>query len=67
MKRKNLIKFRVDLGISSKEMADKLELSSAYYSLIENGYRDPSYKMLERFGEVFKDKYDDIWLLFKKC
>jgi len=66
LKRKNLAKFRIDLGLSSKEMAEKLGITPSHYSLIENGYRDPSYKTIEKFGEVFKDKYDDIWELFKK-
>ena len=37
MKLKNLIKFRIDKNLSSKEMAKKLNLSTTAYSNLENG------------------------------
>lgn len=63
--RKNLKKFRIDLGLKTKEIAEKLGISPSYYSLIENGRKDPTYGFMEKFGETFN--YDDMWELFKKC
>lgn len=37
MKRKNLIKFRIDKNLKSYEMAKKLDLTASYYSNLENG------------------------------
>lgn len=37
LKRKNLIKFRIDKNLKSYEMAKKLDLTASYYSNLENG------------------------------
>lgn len=37
MKRKNLIKFRIDKNLKSYQMAEKLGLTAPYYSNLENG------------------------------
>lgn len=66
MKRNNLKLFRMKQGLSSKEMAEKLGANYTYYSNIENGRIDPSFKFVEKFGMIFKGKYDDFWELFKK-
>lgn len=66
LKRKHLIKFRIDLGLKSKDMAEKLGVSRVHYSNIENGKVDPSFKFVEKFGNIFKGQYDDFWELFKK-
>ena len=55
MKRKNLKKFRIDLNLKSKEMAEKLELQPSTYSNIENGKKEDvsiglAYKLVEVFG-----------------
>lgn len=62
--RKNLKKFRIDLDLKTKEIAKKLGISPSYYSLIENGRKDPTYEFMEKFGKIFN--YDDMWELFKK-
>lgn len=67
MKRLNLIKFRIDLGLKSKDVAERLGITKQHYSNIENGKVNPTYKILEKFGEVFEDMYEDIWELFKKA
>ena len=69
MKRKNLIKFRIDLGLKSQEMAEKLGISRVHYSYIENGKKDPTFGFLEKFESTCKEmdiELDDIWELFKK-
>lgn len=67
MKRLNLIKFRIDLGLKSKDVAEKLGITKQHYSNIENGKVNPTYSIMEKFGEVFEDMYEDIWELFKKA
>ena len=64
MVRKNLKKFRIDLGLKSKEMADKLGVTRGYYSQLENGKKDPTFGLMEDFSKLFN--YDDIWFLFQK-
>ena len=64
MVRKNLKKFRIDLGLKSKEMADKLGVTQGYYSQLENGKKDPTFGLMEDFSKLFS--YDDIWFLFQK-
>lgn len=66
MKRKNLKKFRIDMNLKSKEMAEKLGISLVHYSNIENGKVDPTFGFMEKFEEAFKNEYQDIWELFKK-
>ena len=65
MKRKNLIKFRINLGLKSKEVAKMLEISNVHYSNIETGKVNPTFGLMRKFEEVFKDQFEDIWELFK--
>lgn len=68
MKRKNLIKFRTDLGLKSKEFAEKLDVSRVHYSDIENGKSNPSFGFITKFEKVCQEmnkEIDDIWELFK--
>lgn len=66
LKRKHLIKFRIDLGLKSKDMAEKLGVSRVHYSNIENGKVDPTFGFLEKFELLFRDYCYDIWEIFKK-
>lgn len=61
--RKYLKKYRVDLGLKSKEMAEKLGIHSVTYSLIERGQQDPSFKLMRKFDEMFE--VENLWELFK--
>jgi DNA-binding XRE family transcriptional regulator len=63
MKRKNLMKFRIDLGLKSKEMAEKLGITKTRYSNLENGKVEPSMDLLYKFQEVFE--VDDVLELLK--
>lgn len=65
MKRKNLIKFRIDLGLKSKEMAEKLGLIPPVYSNIENGKKEPSIELAYKIQDVFG--VDDVLELLKKA
>ncbi len=64
--RTNLKKFKIDMGLKSKEMAEKLDITYVHYSNIESGKADPSFGLLEKFEKEFEGKYEDIWELFKK-
>lgn len=69
MKRKNLIRLRVDLGLQSQEFAEQLGISRQHYSNIENGKVDPTFAIIARLESFLKSKdyeIDDIWELFKK-
>lgn len=66
MKRYNLKSFREKHNLKQQEMADKLEISKSHYVNIERGIYNPTFALMEKFGEVFPGDYDDIWLLFKK-
>ena len=54
MKLKDLIKFRIDNNLSSKEMADKLNVTASTYSRLENGKKKPTldlvYSLCNGFG-----------------
>lgn len=63
VKLKNLIKFRIDLGLSSKEMANKLNLSTTAYSNLENGKKKPTIELAFTIQEVFG--VDNVLELFE--
>ncbi len=55
-KREKLIEFRKKEKKTQEEMAVELNLSTAMYKSLENGYKNPSYCTLKKFAEVFKIK-----------
>lgn len=63
MKLKKLIKFRIDLGLSSKEMATKLNLSTTAYSNLENGKKKPTIELAFTIQNVFG--VDNVLELFE--
>ena len=64
MKRKNLIKFRVDNGLKAKFIAEKVGVSRVKYSNIENGRTKPSIEFASKFQEAFG--VEDIFELLKE-
>lgn len=66
MGRINLKKFRIGLGLKSKEMAEKTNISKEHYSNIELGKSDPSYEYIENFEKTFDVNVKEVWWLFKK-
>jgi len=56
-----LKKLRVQKNYSIKEMADRLNISTAYYCLIENKKRNLYYDMAVRIAEIFGLKPDDLF------
>lgn len=63
MKLKKLIKFRIDLGLTSKEMADKLNLSKTAYSNLENGKKKPTIAIAFKIQKIFG--VDNVLELFE--
>ena len=62
-KRKTLIFWRIENNLKQKDIIKKLGVSSGYYSNLEKGRVDPSFKLLVKFKEIFE--IDDIIELFK--
>lgn len=56
-----LKKLRIQKNYSIKEMADRLNISTAYYCLIENKKRNLYYDMAVRIADIFNMKPDDIF------
>ena len=56
-----LKKLRVQKNYSIKEMADRLNISTAYYCLIENKKRNLYYDMAIRIADIFNMKPDDLF------
>jgi len=46
-------KLRILNGFTQMEMAKKLGISQSLYSLIENGKRKPSKKVVKKIEEIF--------------
>ena len=63
LKLKNLIKFRIDNDLTSKEMAKKLNLSPTAYSNLENGKKKPTIEIAFMIQEVFG--VDNVLELFE--
>jgi len=50
-------------GLKAKEMSEKLEISASYLSEIENGKKQPSLELLNKYAEVFGMKLSSLILL----
>ena len=70
LRRKNLIKLRIELGMKSQEMAEQLGVSRVHYSNIENGKVDPTFLFIEKLETLCANKgidVYDIWEIFKRA
>ena len=56
-----LKKYRNNLCLKKKELADKLDTSESYYNMIENGKRNPSKKFLVKLVS-FSKQPEEYWL-----
>lgn len=56
-----LKELRIKKGYTAKDMAEKLNISRAFYSQIENNKRTLSYKMAVNISKILKTKPDDIF------
>lgn len=58
---KKLRQLRIQNGFTTKDMAEKLQISKPFYSQIENQNRRLSYDMAIQISQVFHMKPDDIF------
>ena len=56
-----LEKYRNELHLRKNEMADKLQISESYYSLIENGKRNPSKNFIEKLV-LISELPEEYWI-----
>lgn len=56
-----LTDYRSELGLNQKEMAAKLNVKDAYYSMIEGGKRSPSKSFLQSLVAL-SSKPEEYWL-----
>ena len=53
MKRAELKAFRLSKGLTQKDVADMLGVSTSHYACIEQGTHNPSTKIVKAFCKVF--------------
>lgn len=58
---KKLRKLRYENGYTTKDMAEKLNISKAFYCQLENNKRTLSYKMAFRMAQIFNIKPDELF------
>jgi len=56
-----LEKYRNELHLRKKEMADKLQISESYYSLIESGKRNSSKNFIEKLV-LISELPEEYWI-----
>lgn len=57
---KRLKELRLAKGISQKEIAEYLGITTAAYSLYERGNREPNLTILKKIAEYYKVSMDDL-------
>lgn len=56
---KNLLKqLRKELKLTQEELAKALNLSISYYVKLENGFMNPSYKVMKSLKNFYGDRID---------
>lgn len=60
--RNKLKEIRLKKNMTHKEIADKADISRAYYTNIELGKKDPSFQVVRRIKNVLEYYDDDIFL-----
>lgn len=53
---------RIFNGYKSTELAEKLELSQSYVSELENGKKQPTMEVLDKYAKVFEMKKSTLML-----
>jgi transcriptional regulator with XRE-family HTH domain len=67
MNRRTFLKqTRLNLNLSQREVEESLHLKPKYMSNIENGRRDPSYKVTIRLAELYGVNVREVKELFQK-
>ena len=55
---KLLKRLRKELKLTQEELAKTLNLSTSYYVKLENGFMNPSYKVMKSLKEFYGEKID---------
>lgn len=58
---KRLLKYRSSHNLKMREMADQLDLSESYYSLVESGKRSPSKKVIQKLATI-SELPEEYWI-----
>ena len=53
-----LKRLRKELKLTQEELAKALNLSTSYYVKLENGFMNPSYKVMKKLKEFYGEKID---------
>lgn len=61
MKREKLIEIRKKQHLTHKAVASAVGISRSYYGHIENGLRNPSYKVASRIAEFLQCPIEDLF------
>lgn len=57
---RNIQRFRKSAGMTQAQLAEKINISTAYVSRIERGEKSASLKVLNALTEVFQVSYDAL-------
>ena len=57
---KKLKDYRLKLGMTMKQVAQKLDITESSVCLHENGARTPNIEILQRYAQWFNCKVDDL-------
>ena len=61
MDKENLKQIRNTRGLLQREITDKYGISQSYYSLIENGYRNPSLDFAKKIASALNISLEDVY------
>ena len=60
MKRAELKAFRTSKGLTQKDVAEMLKISTSHYACIEQGTHNPSTQLVKAFCKVFGNEYASL-------
>lgn len=60
MKRAELKAFRTSKGLTQRDVAEMLQISTSHYACIEQGTHNPSTKLVKVFCKVFGNEYASL-------
>jgi len=61
MKKNNLKAFRKKEGLTQKEVADILDISVDYLSMLERGVRTPGFNLAKKIADMYGTTVDEIF------
>ncbi|HHW57790.1 MAG TPA: helix-turn-helix transcriptional regulator [Clostridia bacterium] len=61
MKRKRLKELRKQYGLSVKDIANTVGISTSHYYKIEEGVRNPTLKIAKKIAEILEKNVDEIF------